>query len=352
MRSRFYVYLLGLVLFCLLPLSNVVPAQLTLPAWDDLEPGMWHRLDPGGETTCAARTPYAFFARPVEESDKLMLYFQGGGACWNSFMCNIAGGTATFDSTVSEDEVHPNGIFDFENPANPIADYNIVFLPYCTGDVFTGSQTVEYSETVTVEHQGYTNTRVVLDWVYENFENPTQVFVTGSSAGSLGAIFHAADIMKQYADTPVIQLGDGLVGLFTERGAEDTAVWGLTENMAEALREADGLPADEFTSGLYIATARAFPDNIVAQFTTAADNTQVLFYTLMGGTQADALAGIPDSLMLIEEAVPNFRSYLAAGDLHTILARPEFYTLETNGITMRDWLAGLLEGEAVGNVAP
>ncbi len=346
------VYLMSLLLACLA--LGVLPAaaQPDLPALAELEPGVWNTLEPGGETTCATGTPYSFFVRPVQDSDNLLIYFQGGGACWNTFMCNVAGGSAMFDSTVTDDEAYSSGLFDFDHPANPVADYNVVFLPYCTGDVYTGAETVQYSDSVTIEHHGYTNTRAVLDWVYENFDDPAQVFVTGSSAGSVGSIFHTADIMANYDDARVIQLGDGFVGLLTAVGEEDIAVWGLSENFSETLREGEELPDVSFTNWLYITTARAFPDNTLAQFTTAEDSTQVLFYTLMGGTQADALSGISESVAMLAEEAPNFRYYTAPGSLHTILPRPEFYTLETNGVTVRDWLAALLAGEDVENVAP
>src|SRR5690606_14481079 len=168
----------------------------------------WNQVDPGGETTCAAGTPYAFFVRPVEDSSRLLIYFQGGGACWNAFSCN-PDNTSVYDPAVSGDDLYATGIFDLENPLNPMADFNMVFIPYCTGDVFTGSRTVDYSDTLTIAHQGYTNARAVLDWVYANFAQPSQVFITGSSAGSLGSIYHTADIMAQYAGVPVVQLGDG-----------------------------------------------------------------------------------------------------------------------------------------------
>ena len=346
------VYLIGLLLLLAALAGLSVAAQPDLPALAELEPGVWNTLEPGGETTCATGTPYSFFVRPVQDSNNLLIYFQGGGACWNTFMCNVAGGTAMFDATVTDDDAYNSGLFDFDHPANPVTDYNVVFLPYCTGDVYTGGETVQYSDSLTIEHQGYTNTRAVLEWVYQNFEDPAQVFVTGSSAGSLGSIFHAANIMENYPDARVVHLGDGFAGLLTETGEEDIAVWGLSKNYSETLQQGEELPDVSFTNWLYLTTARAFPGNTLAQFTTAEDSTQVLFYTLMGGTQADALSGIADSVTLLAEEVPNFRYYIAPGSLHTVLPRPEFYTLETNGVTVRDWLAALLAGEDVENIAP
>src|SRR5688572_11531816 len=35
-----------------------------LPAPDELEPGVWNELVPGGDTICARGTPYSFWVRP------------------------------------------------------------------------------------------------------------------------------------------------------------------------------------------------------------------------------------------------------------------------------------------------
>jgi hypothetical protein len=329
-----------------LPLT--ASAQADLLPLAALDAG-WNQVDPGGETTCAAGTPYAFFVRPVEDSSRLLIYFQGGGACWNAFSCN-PDNTSVYDPAVSGDDLYATGIFDLENPLNPVADFNMVFIPYCTADVFTGSRTVDYSDTLTIAHQGYTNARAVLDWVYANFTQPSQVFITGSSAGSLGSIYHTADIMAQYAGVPVVQLGDGYVGLIPENAAIQDA-WMIEANLSDVVRaDVAGTGAD-FTQALYQATAQAFPQNTLAQFTTVADDVQVLFYGFMGGRRADVLAGIPATIEDLQADLPNFRGFVAEGSLHTILARPEFYTLEADGVTIRDWVAQLLTAEDVREVA-
>jgi hypothetical protein len=50
------------------------------------------------------------------------------------------------------------------------------------------------------------------------------------------------------------------------------------------------------------------------------------------------------------DTLPNFSSYVAGGILHTVLARPEFYTLTSNGVKYIDWFTALINGEDVENV--
>ncbi|MBL1135963.1 MAG: hypothetical protein HND46_11645 [Chloroflexi bacterium] len=61
-------------------------------------------------------------------------------------MCNE--GSSIFNPTADNDSNNPTalpgGIFDLENPENPFADYNMVFVPYCTGDVHIGNREATY----------------------------------------------------------------------------------------------------------------------------------------------------------------------------------------------------------------
>src|SRR5688572_25884181 len=54
--------------------------------FSDLTPGEWHKIEPGGETSCAHATPYAYWVRIGSRND-LLVYFQGGGGCWNADTC-------------------------------------------------------------------------------------------------------------------------------------------------------------------------------------------------------------------------------------------------------------------------
>jgi hypothetical protein len=43
----------------------------------------WQQIDGGDGTGCAFGTPYSFFHRPGADAARLLIYFQGGGACWS-----------------------------------------------------------------------------------------------------------------------------------------------------------------------------------------------------------------------------------------------------------------------------
>ena len=135
--------------------------------------GEWQIIEGGAGTQCALGDPYRFYYRPGADDDKLMIYFQLGGACWSGLSCQPL--SPVYDKSVSEHELRwYDGIFNFGNPNNPVTDYHIVMIPYCTGDVHIGAASVEYdmllNDTLTVAHYGYTNTMSALNWVYDRFE--------------------------------------------------------------------------------------------------------------------------------------------------------------------------------------
>ena len=50
-------------------------------------PTDWQEILPAANTTCSDGSPYSFFVRQGDP-DKLLVYFQGGGACWFRENCD------------------------------------------------------------------------------------------------------------------------------------------------------------------------------------------------------------------------------------------------------------------------
>lgn len=333
-----------ILVFCLFCLATAALAQGDMPTFDELDTDAWTQIAVSG-ATCARGTPYSFFVRPGDPS-KLAVGFQGGGACWNATTCSVDDGT--FDDTISEDElVSYGGVFDLDNPANPLADWSFVFIPYCTADVHSGDATIEYTDDLTIEHSGVENARAVLDWTYANFESVAQLFITGSSAGAYGAIYHAPSLIMQYPDAQTFVFGDAGLGVLPAEW-EGTAIWNSLDNVPENEAYSDvGLIT--FNNDLYAAGAALFPGVLFAEYSSARDGVQVGFYGLMGADPDEWVTRAPEVLDELDP-LPNFSSYLAWGSTHTILATPLFYTMQTNGVRFLDWFTAQLNGEAVGSV--
>ena len=52
-----------------------------------------------------------------------------------------------------------DGLLDVADARNPLRDYSIVYVPYCTGDVHLGDSTTDYGNGVVIQHKGAVNSR-------------------------------------------------------------------------------------------------------------------------------------------------------------------------------------------------
>lgn len=336
---------LALIVGLLLVLSGQVYAQ-EVPARWQLPAGTWNQIALGGETTCGHGAPYSFYYREGPGED-LLINFQGGGMCWNAQTCNVS--TTTFDDWINPSDpsdnpaLFPVGITDFGNPENPFLNYDMVYVNYCTGDFHTGNAVTGYNFEGTyfeTRHKGVVNASSVLNWVYANFPNPDSVFVTGCSAGSVGAAYWSSDIMSHYSGERVALLGDSGGG-WRGLGAAWT-LWGTNYNGITG----NNLSIETF----YSSTARSFPNSRVAQYNTAWDETQIFFHNV-GFAAYDFREGLRLNLREISNRARNFRSYTQGGSLHCMIPRGEFYSYSVNGVRLRDWVADIAAGRNVNTVA-
>jgi hypothetical protein len=319
------------------------------PATPVLSAG-WTKIEPGGDTICALGTPYAFYVHPGTVN-RLVVYFEGGGACWNDFTCSDP--ATYFDSAV--DNTGPeymylaDGIGNFDNPDNPFKDWFFVFVSYCTADVHWGDATHTYTiggEETTIYHKGFVNVSAVLDWIQANFEEPEKIFVTGRSGGSYGSILGAAYIQTLYPDVPVYQLGDSGSGVITDDFLQNSFQnWGAAQNFPDWI-PALQVPLTDLTMGkIYIAIADYYSSDRWSQYNTAHDEDQIFYYAAMGGTAADWSDLMLASLQEIQTGAPNFRSYTAPGQIHGITNIPIFYSREVEGVKFRDWVNAMVNDQ-------
>ena len=341
--------------------SVAPPGGTSLPALEELDAG-WSTLRPGGDTICSLGTEYSFFARPAD-TDRLLIYLQGGGACWMGENCD-PDSRPTYSRHVDESDnpAHrPTGIFDLENPANPIADYSMVMIPYCTGDVHIGDRVATYPVEpeggepyeVTIRHNGYVNVMSVLDWVFDNFDSPAEIFLAGSSAGSIPAPFYAQIVAEHYADARVVALGDGS-GTYRRDADEEQDDPTVTWNTLQVLKQHAGyqdLTQEELGyHDLYVVAGRQHPELRLYQYDSAHDAVQGFYLRLSGVNDPDLSALIKSNRNDIRAQISNFAAYTAGGPEHTILWRPAFYQYEVDGLLFRDWVKALLAGETVEDI--
>lgn len=357
-----------LVVAALLALGGCSAARADAPAeaqngWVQITPEPT-RLDGRlYEATCshAAGTDpaYRFWFRRGT-ADGLVVFFDGGGACWDDVTCAIPrrreaerddDGFYKAELIPTDDPNRFGGIFDLDNPRNPVRDWSIVYVPYCTGDVHSGSNTARYSdpdtgEPYTIEHRGADNFRVVLNWLKDNFAQPGQILVAGSSAGAYGASTHYPRIRAAYPRGRALMIGDAGQGVMTQDFLDRrNASWRFMLPREVFARNTTLTPEIDIVGRL----AERYPQDRFAQYTTAHDITQSSFYALMGAENAClAWTANMTTALAQRQHESNFRSYLASGETHSILRTPRFYTEQSGGAPLAEWLTAALSANGAG----
>ncbi|WP_338023610.1 hypothetical protein [Archangium primigenium] len=169
----------------------------------------WERLELPG-TRCGDGSQYKFFVhRSTTGSRDLLFFLEGGGACWDYDTCSGRVGMLG--------AANPNGLADdymerftakyvspLVNGADPglpfkertelvTRDWNIVYLPYCTGDVHTGNSVALYADPTGQEpplrwhHAGHANVLAAAQYAQTRFPRVQKLLVTGFSAGGTGS---------------------------------------------------------------------------------------------------------------------------------------------------------------------
>ena len=313
----------------------------------------WQQVRPGGRTVCGRGGPFAFWARLLSPA-RLLIYFEGGGFCWDYRSC--APGSQLFKDRVSDADDpagHGAGILDLSDRRNPFHDWSVLYVPSCTGDVYAGDARVTYragGHAVTIQHRGHANAEAALGWVFRQVPHPAQVFVAGCSAGSIGSILHAPRVIERYPDARVTQLGDSLGYLFS-RPTDLRTLWGSQRVLPRWIPGVRAIPPRRFTMPrFYDAVAARYPRARFSQVNFDDDAVQRAYWRETGGRPEQFGRALRGNLDAIRAGAPNFRSYLLAGSTHCTLPRAGFYSFRNGGVALRDWVAAEAEGREVPNV--
>jgi len=317
------------------------------------ETGEIAEIVPGGDTVCARGTPYRFYVRGGDP-EKVIIDFQGGGACWDEATC-AAGESIYFQEPPSYDEFEGmidgvlwGGYYELDNPDNPFAGWTLIHIPYCTGDIHWGDAVVDYTSDLTIHHRGFVNARTTLDWVAERYQ-PKQILVSGFSAGSYGAIGHSPHIAEQHPEAEIAVLGDSGAGVITDEFfGQSFPKWNVDRVVPRhvtGLEQVD--PQDMTIDDLWVSIANHYADRGLryAEYSTAYDKDQTTYYVYMGGDPEAWAPKLRTSYEAISGKTENFRYYIAEGPVHGGTVFDVFYLRDTQGTPFTSWLAQVVSGD-------
>lgn len=335
--------------------------------------GQWQYHEISG-AQCRDGSPAGFYMRSSDTSTNLVIYLEQGGACFNATLCefNPANVDETMTGrTLSEtvggmrfgDRQQPptTGMFDFSRSDNPYRDWNMVWVPYCTGDAHAGSRPNALVPGVAEPQQfvGYMNMQKFVGHIVPTFHDAEHVVLTGTSAGSFGAGLSFNQTQDAFGSTPVTLIMDsGVPFSDTFMGPCLQGTWrelwnfeALLPPECSACRSADGGGLIE----LVFFSARKYPGARLGIISATEDDVMRFFYGFGengcqgGGAYAEGkyTAALTDLRALAAPYAAQFASYYVPGIQHMYEQFDDFYEPRAGGLTIASWTQSLLAGDAL-----
>jgi hypothetical protein len=327
---------------------------------------------------CIAGTEYSVFTK-AGDPDKVLIFLQGGGACWQGFYnCNILA-----DAQAPPDAPPFPGVFDSSSADNPFADYSVVYMPYCDGSAFGGDNDVNdpsFPFGPTRHHRGVRNVSAGMDVAAATFPDAKKVTVMGHSAGGVGVAAFAPFLSRFVYGNKVkltvhndagpiaVNLGTGTPPF----GCADLSCFSVVArafdwNFAQFYPQsciADGR-CNAFGQQTGIIDWRLENDSTIREvfYETDSDRTN-RFFAQGDGSLMDPLAY--RELILTEHGALNaahpkrYKRFIVSGDdthgaVQVTAPTPNFpqsqpflfYTQEANGVLLSDWTTEfVLDGDS------
>ncbi len=305
---------------------------------------------------CLRGTEYTVDTREGS-SDELVIFLQGGGACWEDFC-------SAFEETNYLRDV-TSGILNPALAGNPVADWDVVYLPYCDGALFAGDVDRMLPSSAlgggaagpSMGYQrGLQNLTAALDVAVAEFPDPSRILLTGVSGGAFGTITALPLVRYHYPDTEILVFNDSGVGVAKEGDAEF-----IDETLLAGWNASALIPASctDCTSNGHITRLIDWELGADENFTMSAlsfsaDSVISTFFLMI--PPATFTASLLAETGRTTSSFPErYKRFIPVGAAHTTLLREtaegggqglEIGSLETEvgGVTVLDWFTAMIDG--------
>lgn len=315
-------------------ISNGEPVDAPLETWTFV---------PVDEAKCTNGTSTGFAINRTDRSDRLVILLAGGGACWEAAAC-AAGFAVHIQDTMGEGPVLAEArsaglrsVFDREDADNPFRDASFVYIPYCTGDLHSGTRvhTYDWFGPRELHHVGGNNMHHYLRRIRATFPEVDRVWLSGVSAGGYGATTNWWRVQKAMpwarvdvfndSGLPIDVAGDGRWGTMLRvwapafpPGCDD-----CDEGLSRTLEYSAEILAEPRRYGVI----GFLEDDVIAAF--------------FGLTTQEVQARMES---MRDAAAPNVKTFLLSGTGHVVYDAPSRST--TDGVSARSWATEFAEDAA------
>jgi len=337
--------------------NAAVPADASAPA--DGGPALLAALPfdrwsyvPIPGAVCGNGSPAAIGVSPHAGATEVLVFFSGGGACWDEDCLRGEGAVHIAEDYTPEILAAEVGLFaalgweDSASTANPFRESHLVFIPYCTGDVHAGDAEAIYDParpTAVVHHRGARNTALFVEAMRASWPELARVRVMGGSAGAFGATLAWDRFGDAWPGAELVILADS--GQLVEPPA---ALW-ATFHARWGLRVPPGCSACEASFSAYYDHFDArYPATRFALMGSMRDGVISSYFGI------DDLATRTDALLRgVLADNETTRYFMLPGDEHVLLG--DYPTITgPDGTPLAAWLIAWLTGDDAGwrNVRP
>jgi hypothetical protein len=303
---------------------------------------------PFANSSCGDGSPTGIGVNLSSTGTRVLIYLEGGGACWSAESCYELQTAANFttgyspaqfqsESTDTSYLAQAGGFFDRTAAANPFKDYSYVYVPYCTGDIHGGNNVMQLG-TNTAHFVGYTNFTAFLDRIVPTFPTADRIILAGSSGGGYGALVNSLQTQNAFGSIRVDVLDDSGTFMPADVSAEGN---GNIPLAMTAWKLASIAPADCATcvsdpSTLYGYYAKKYPDHRGGLLSYTQDSVLPSYY---GITTAQFTTGLDEDLTNQFAPNPNLQAFVVGAAGHVLFFSP---TLASNGVTLQTWVTQMV----------
>jgi hypothetical protein len=344
---------------------GLTPLPITGTALPTTPDKTWTWID-FPDTKCRDGSQAGIGIRRNNASKDLMIFLEGGGACFDDVTCLANPGNA---STWKNEP--KGGILNPADASNPLKDWNLVYIPYCTGDVHAGTRTDVRVSGLFPKEQfvGYLNMEKYLQRVVPTFPDPARVLLTGISAGGFGASSTAILVQRAFPNEKIIMIDDSgppqngeVVPPCLQKKMRE--LWGLDKSVLKDCGAGCPDPDDyQDAMGIYLTKKfndrpsgliSSIQDGIISGFFGAGNNNCTGIALVDTVPPAVFEKGLLDFRAAVKDSA-TFSTYYPKSTQHTWLTDlfdVKFNAAEVNGVKLTKWVSDILEGKPPAHVGP
>jgi len=313
------------------------------------------------DTRCMDDSPSGLGIWDNPDSDKVLIQIQGGGACFNQSTCAIVANPTGFNEGSLADAVS-SGIVSDADDTNPFAGWSKVFIPYCSGDNFTGAA-VDGTGYEGRTQMGYLNIRSYLERLVPTFADKKEVVLTGYSAGGIAATMNSVQMLEAFGPDVRLSVLNDSGAMFSEEYLSPcmqgrlSELWHGEDNLPPDCTECDPAnghildPLLEWAAPRIAHVRQGFisydADFVIRAFMGFGVNDCASFDSAFAAPMAEDQfrSGLADIRERFAGRTESFAMYEIAGTGHVLTIQSPG-SVQSEGVTLSDWLADFIDPDA------